>query len=87
MDTEALIELYLRSAGWTKVFTPDGTGDFSWDHEHVEVFKTTEEAWSLQQDWDDLDADDESRKSEENPHKDDWMQYLDEPDSEPDCED
>lgn len=44
MDTEALIELYLRSAGWTKVFTPDGTGDFSWDHDQVEVLKTTEES-------------------------------------------
>lgn len=60
MDTQAIIELYLRAAGWTK----RTGGSELWSHEHVEVFKTTEEAWSLQQDWDDLDADDESRKSE-----------------------
>ena len=87
MTTQAIIELWLRSAGWIKVNCVDAEETAIWDHEQVEVLKTTEEAWSLQQDWDDLDADDESRKSEENPHKDDWMQYLDEPDSEPDCED
>ena len=59
MDTEALVELYLMSAGWNKIPSADGTGDFVWDHDQVEVFKTTEEAQELTQQWEDAAFDDD----------------------------
>lgn len=62
MDTQALIELYLRSAGWTKVCDAEGTQ--VWDHEQVEVFKTTEEATAITQGWEDLAFYDDGPDSE-----------------------
>lgn len=65
MDTEALIELYLRSAGWTKVCGLTAELTDVWDHEHVEVFKTTEEATVITQEWGDLAFDDDGPEPKE----------------------
>lgn len=84
MDTEALIELYLMSAGWK----PSERDEGLWDHGSANLYgvePATAYLWARR--WEASGRDDDGPEPEEDPHKDDWMQYLDEPDSEPDCED
>jgi len=65
MDTQAIIELWLSSAGWTKVCGLTAELTDVWDHEQVEVFKTTEEATVITQQWEDLAFDDDGPEPEE----------------------
>ncbi len=59
MTTQAIIELWLRGWKWVKVGTLRGDGSVMWEHDQVEVFKTTEEATVITQQWEDLALDDD----------------------------
>jgi hypothetical protein len=61
MGTQAIIELYLRSAGWIK----RTGGSELWSHEQIEGYKTTEEAQEITQRWEDLAFDDDGPEPEE----------------------
>jgi hypothetical protein len=66
MGTEALIELYLMSAGWTRVgLSISRDAPALWDHEHVLAAKTTGEAQEITQQWEDLAFDDDGPEPEE----------------------
>lgn len=64
MDTQAIIELWLKSAGWVKLSDADHLDPAVWDHDQVEVFKTTEEATVITQGWEDLAFDDDGPEPE-----------------------
>jgi len=65
MTTQAIIELWLRGWKWVKVGTLRGDGSVMWEHDQVEVFKTTEEATVITQQWEDLAFDDDGPEPKE----------------------
>ena len=60
MDTQAIIELYLRAAGWIK----RSGGSNLWTHSQLEDSHSTEEAQEITQGWEDLAFYDDGPDSE-----------------------